>query len=134
MKFLFATNVWIDFLRRNFGVGDRVRACAPDEVCLSSVVMAELRYGADRSRQKVFNHGRLDVLESEVRGAAFDLPAARIYGRLRCDLESAGALIGPYGLMIAAHALSLGLILVTANEKEFLRVSGLAIENWRQQG
>jgi tRNA(fMet)-specific endonuclease VapC len=58
--------------------------------------------------------------------------AARVYGRVRSTLEADGAPIGPYDMMIGAHALSQRLILVTDNEKEFRRISGLEIENWRR--
>jgi tRNA(fMet)-specific endonuclease VapC len=96
------------------------------------VVVAELRYGADHSAKRAQNHERLDILTAEIQCMDFDLSAARIYGGVRSSLEAKGLSIGPYDMMIAAHALSLGLVLVTDNEREFRRVDGLKIENWRQ--
>jgi tRNA(fMet)-specific endonuclease VapC len=61
---------------------------------------------------------------------ALDAPAAAHYGKLRAGLEKSGSLIGAYDLLIAAHALALGLTLVTNNVREFRRVPGLRLENW----
>ena len=63
----------------------------------------------------------------------FDLDGARAYGELRTAVEKRGAPLGPYDMMIAAHALSLGLIVVTDNEREFRRVKSLQVENWRDR-
>jgi len=132
VRYLLDTNVCVDFLRNHPRVVERIRGSSPEDLCLSSVVVAELRYGADRSARSAENHARLDVLTSEIQCADFDLAAARVYGRIRSILERQGAPIGPYDMMIAAHALSLGLVLVTDNESELGRVAGLAVENWRQ--
>ena len=132
MKYLLDTNVCVDFLNRRYpSVTERIRKSSPEDLCLSSVVVAELRYGADRSERRSENHERIDVLTAEIQCLDFDLAAARAYGRVRSALEAEGAPIGPYDMMIAAHALSQDLILVTDNEREFRRISGLAIENWR---
>lgn len=135
MKYLLDTNVCIDYLNRRYvSVVERVQRSAPDDLCLSSVVVAELRYGADHSTRRAQNHARIDVLTVEIQCVDFDLSTARTFGRLRSALEAAGTPIGPYDMMIAAHALSLGLILVTDNEGEFRRVEGLKVENWRRAG
>jgi tRNA(fMet)-specific endonuclease VapC len=110
---------------------ERIQRSLPEDLCLSSVVVAELRYGADRSARGAQNHERLDVLTTEIQCVDFDLSAARAFGRVRSALEAVGVPIGPYDMMIAAHALSLGLVLVTDNEGEFRRVEGLKVENWR---
>jgi tRNA(fMet)-specific endonuclease VapC len=135
VRYLLDTNACIDFLTGRFPeVGERILASDPEDLCLSSVVVAELRYGADKSQRRAENHGRIDVLIGDVRCVDFDLAAAAVSGRIRAELERTGKPIGPYDLLIAAHALSLGLILVSDNLKEFRRVEGLAIENWRGQG
>ena len=132
MKYLLDTNVCADFLNRRYpNVVERLTQASPEDLCLSSVVVAELRYGADRSGRKEQNHEKLDVLTSEIQCLDFDLDAARVFGRIRTALEADGMVIGPYDMMIAAHALSLGLVLVTDNEREFRRVARLKIENWR---
>jgi tRNA(fMet)-specific endonuclease VapC len=133
MKHLLDTNVCVDYLRgRDPGVLQRFRESSPGDLCLSSVVVAELRYGADKSSEPRKNHSRLDVFLGEIACEDFDSRAAAEFGRLRALLESRGLSIGPYDMMIAAHALSLGLTLVTDNVREFSRVEGLRIENWRE--
>jgi len=132
VKYLLDTNVCVDFLNRRYpSVTERIRISSPEDLCLSTVVVAELRYGADRSERRKENHERLDVLTAEIQCLDFDLEASRAYGRIRSALEAEGAPVGPYDMMIAVHALSQGLILVTDNEREFRRISGLEIENWR---
>jgi tRNA(fMet)-specific endonuclease VapC len=134
MKYLLDTNVWVDYLTGRYpSVIARIQESPPDHLCLSSIVMAELRYGAARSQRKKSNHDLLDTLEREVGCVDFDLGGARTYGELRTSLESRGTPLGPYDMMIAAHALTLGLILVTDNESEFRRVNSLPVENWRER-
>ena len=133
MRYLLDTNAWVDYLTGRYpSVVARIQESPPDDLCLSSVVMAELRYGAATSQRKKFNHDLLDTLAREVRSVDFDLDGARTYGELRTALEKHGTPLGPYDMMIAAHALSLGLIVVTDNESEFRRVKSLRIENWRK--
>jgi tRNA(fMet)-specific endonuclease VapC len=133
MKYLLDTNVCADYFNSRFpSVAERIQRSSPDDLCLSSIVVAELRFGADRSQRSQENHARIDTLLEEIRCFAFDLAAAAVYGRVRGELEGAGQPIGPYDTLIAAHALSLGLVLVSDNVKEFSRVSGLRIENWRR--
>jgi tRNA(fMet)-specific endonuclease VapC len=81
------------------------------------VVVAELRYGADRSERHGENHKRLDILTAEIQCLDFDLAAAWVYGQIRSTLEAEGAPIGPYDMMIAAHAVSRGLVLVTGDRQ-----------------
>ena len=134
MKYLLDTNVWIDYLTGRYPtVVTRIQESPPDDLCLSSVVMAELRYGAEKSRRKRFNHRLLDTLAQEVRCVDFDVDAATTYGEVRTALEKRGRPLGAYDMLIAAHALALGLILITDNEREFKRVKSLALENWRRE-
>ena len=132
MRYLLDTNVCVDYLRGRKPVVRRLRDSDPNDLCLSSIVVAELRYGAERSADPARNHALLDGLIPEVPCVDFDLDAAAAYGRLRSRLEQRGEPIGPNDLMIAAHALSLGLILVTDNLHEFRRVEGLRVETWRE--
>jgi tRNA(fMet)-specific endonuclease VapC len=99
---------------------------------VSSVAVAELRYGAEKSVHRKRNHARLDVFLGEIACVDFDPAAASVYGRVRTALEKRGALIGPYDLQIAAHALALRLVLVSDNIKGVRRVRGLKVENWRR--
>lgn len=132
MRYLLDTNVWVDYLRqRSERVVSRIHRSDPEDLGLSSVVLAELRYGAEKSKHPDRNHAQLDILVQDVPFLDFDASAARAFGSLRTDLEGRGSVIGPYDMMIAAQALSQGLVLVTDNEDEFHRVPGLRLENWR---
>jgi tRNA(fMet)-specific endonuclease VapC len=132
MKYLLDTNVCVDYLSgRHEEVVNRIQRSVPADLGLSSVVIAELRYGADRSARPKANHARVDVLVAEIPPLDFDLEAASAYGRLRARLEEAGTPIGPNDMLIAAQALSRGLVLITDNVGEFRRVKGLRVENWR---
>ena len=133
MKYLLDTNVCVDYLSGRYPtVVARIQRSSPDDLRLTSVVVAELRYGADRSKRRRANHSRLDTLVGEIETLDFDLQAAASYGRVRASLEAKGTPIGPNDMLIAAHALSRGLVLVTDNVAEFRRVKRLKIENWRQ--
>lgn len=132
MKYLLDTNVCVDYLNGRYPAVTRaIQRSAPDDLCVSSVAVAELRYGAEKSAHRRRNHARLDVFLAEIACVDFDRAAGSVYGRVRAGLESRGALIGPYDLQIAAHALSLGLVLVSDNTRELRRVRGLKVENWR---
>lgn len=132
MRYLLDTNVWVDYLnQRHESVTARIQRADPDDLGLSTVVLAELRYGADKSQRPARNHARIDVLVQEIPCLDFDETAAATFGRLRTALEAQGNPIGPYDMMIAAQALSRGLVLVTDNLRELGRVRGLQVENWR---
>jgi tRNA(fMet)-specific endonuclease VapC len=132
LKSLLDTNIWVDYLRAQEPAVGRIQRASPVDFILSSVVVAELRYGAEKSTHKAQNHKRIDLLEGEMVCAPFGAGAARRFGRLRTELESRGAVVGPYDMMIAAHALDLGCVLVTDNVDEFRRVRGLEIQSWRK--
>lgn len=132
MRYLLDTNVWIDYLSGRYpAVAARIQTVSPVDLCLSSIVVAELRYGADKSARRRANHARIDRLVREIPTVDFDAAAARAYGRIRSGLEATGRLIGPNDLLIAAHAVSRHLTLVTDNVDEFKRVKGLRVSNWR---
>ncbi|PCI43455.1 MAG: VapC toxin family PIN domain ribonuclease [Proteobacteria bacterium] len=100
------------------------------QMCISSVTFGELIYGAEKSRQVERNLADIEGLTARMEIAVFDEQAATHFGQLRAELSQIGQLIGSYGMMIAGHARSLGLTLVTNNMKEFERVAGLRLENW----
>jgi len=104
----------------------------PDNLCVSSVTLSELEYGAAKSADPQRNRLALAEFMTPLSVLPYDDAAAPVYGRVRAELERAGTPIGPLDTMIAAHALSLGLILVTDNEREFRRVSGLKVQNWAE--
>jgi tRNA(fMet)-specific endonuclease VapC len=132
MKYLLDTNVCVDYLNGRYPpVARAIQESSPDDLCVSSVVVAELRYGAEKSTERRRNHARLDVFLAEIPCVDFDRHAASVYGRVRAALERRGTLIGPYDLQIAAHALALGVVLVSDNIREFRRVRRLRVVNWR---
>jgi len=133
MIYLFDTNVCISYLRgkNSVNIEARLNAANPGDVALCSVVKAELLYGAERSQQPQKNHAQLQRFFGGFPSLPFDDQIATTYGTLRASLESSGTPIGPNDLMIAAIALSSGLILVTHNMAEFSRVLGLQIEDWQ---
>jgi len=133
MKYLLDTNVCVDYLNARFPkVIHRIQSCSPENLAVSAVAVAELRFGAEKSAHKGRNHERLDVFLADVQCVDFGADAALVYGQIRTALERRGAIIGPYDMQIAAHALSLGVVLVSDNVREFRRVRGLRVENWRR--
>jgi tRNA(fMet)-specific endonuclease VapC len=100
------------------------------KICISSVTVGELAYGAEKSERRRQNLDELDIFLSRVTVLPFDEAAARHYGQLRTELERAGTPCGPYDTQIGAHARSEGLIVVTNNRREFDRMPGLRVENW----
>jgi len=100
------------------------------EAALSVITYGELLFGAYKSAQREFSLALLQELFTLLPPLPLPLTAAESYGALRSDLEGKGAVIGNNDLWIAAHAIAANLTLVTNNEKEFRRISGLKIENW----
>ena len=130
VQFLLDTNILIAMSKQRLGLADRLEGIPADAILLSSVVVAEIEYGIVKSGRRQHNRRVFDSLLSGFRVLPFDAAAARLYGPIRAQLEKRGRLIGPYDLMIAAHAQSLDAVLVTDNTKEFDRVAGLKTENW----
>ena len=100
-------------------------------IALSSITVAELFYGVKKKKSKKLEVAIREFL-SPLEKLAFDDNAAFHYGEIRVALESNGNLIGAHDMLIAAHAKSLDLVLVTNNTREFQRVPGLKIEDWVQ--
>ena len=100
-----------------------------EQLCISSIVLAELHFGADNSQLVDENLEEIDMFVARLQAVLdFDAVAAADYGRIRVALR--GAPIGPLDTLIAAHARSRDLVLVTANTSEFSRVLGLQTEVW----
>jgi len=116
--------------RKPAAVFKHLEKMAPGMLFMSAITFAELVNGAQKSRYVKDNLRRLNTLSELIEVLAFDKKAALAYGGVRSNLERRGLVIGANDLLIAAHALSLNMTLVTNNEKEFSRVSGLKIENW----
>lgn len=130
MRYLLDTDICIYAIKnRPAQVIARLRAHETDGLGISSISVGELFFGAAKSGS-VRNLEALRHFLEPLEIADFDAAAAEVYGDVRLALERAGTPIGPLDTQIAAHALAMGVVLVTNNTREFERVSGLVVENW----
>jgi len=131
MRYLLDTNICIYVAKgRPAPVMSHFARLKQGDAGISVVTYLELVYGAWKSARFEENFARIATFERLVPAQPLDGTVARHYAKLRTDLERAGSQIGPYDMLIAAHALSLGATLVTNNVREFSRVPGLRLENW----
>ncbi len=125
------TNVCVDLLRGSAPhLSERLQQCQIGEVAISAITLAELQHGVFKSSNPQRNSEAVIGLCIPLKILPFDTVAAETYGQVRATLERAGTPIGPLDTLIAAHAQATGCTLVTNNEREFRRVTGLAVENW----
>ena len=131
MTFMLDTNI-IVYAKNNRpeSVLKKLMKYRPEDMCVSAVTLAELEYGACKSSRPEQNRLALLTFLSRIPVVPFDVDAAREYGDIRADLTKKGTVIGANDLLIAAHARSLNLTLVTNKTREFERVEGLRVENW----
>lgn len=99
-------------------------------MCISTVTLMELFYGAEKSANQTRNLAEVEGFAARLEVLDFDNLAAAHTGQIRAELAQAGTPVGPYDQMIAGHARSRGLIIVTNNRGEFERVPGLRVEDW----
>jgi len=131
MKLMLDTNICIYLIKQHPpSVLERFRSHPVGDIGISSITVAELDYGVSKSLHATKNRTALAQFLSPLAVASFDRDAAATYGRLRTMLELKGTPIGSMDLLIAAHALSLSVRLVTNNAREFRHVPGLRVENW----
>lgn len=129
-QYLLDTNILSDLVRHPQGVVfQRIAIVGESNVCTSMIVACELRFGAVKSGSSRLC-GQLEKILEMLPVVPLEPPVDRHYATIRTALEQAGTPIGPNDLLIAAHALALGLTLVTANTREFERVSALSLDNW----
>jgi tRNA(fMet)-specific endonuclease VapC len=129
--FLLDTNICIYIRRRRPPqILRRFLHLKVGEAAISVITYGELIYGAEKSEQREAARRQLEELASLLPVLPLPVDAGRSYGALRAELEAGGRIIGNNDLWIAAHAKAAKLILVTNNEREFKRVSGLEIQNW----
>ena len=131
MKYMLDTNILVYAKnKRPESVLKRLTSLEPEDVCISSVTLAEMEYGVFKSLMPEQNQLALMLFLSGIQIEPFDSKAAFEYGKIRAALTKKGTPIGANDLLIAAHARALDLILVTNNTREFERVEGLRLENW----
>jgi tRNA(fMet)-specific endonuclease VapC len=116
--------------RSHDAVLKRLQAVPIADIAISAITKSELMYGVEVSPRKPQDSAALEAYLKHVEVLDYSEGAALRYGQIRAALKGAGAMIGANDLLIAAHARSLGLILVTNNTREFSRVDGLRLENW----
>jgi tRNA(fMet)-specific endonuclease VapC len=132
--YLLDTDICIYIIKgRPAGVLRTLKKKTKDDIYISSVSVAELQYGVEKSR--FVDRNRVALLEflSIFNIIDFDDRDALEYGRIRARLEKTGAIIGPMDLLISAQAKERNLVLVTNNTGEFERIDGLRIENWAKK-
>jgi tRNA(fMet)-specific endonuclease VapC len=130
MRFLLDTNIMSDLVRHPRGkISDRIAEVGEEHVCTSIIVAAELRFGATRKNSSPLT-AQLEAVLGAIDVLALEAPVDAVYGVIRASLERTGQPIGANDLLIAAHALILGHAVVTDNEREFLRIDDLRVENW----
>ena len=128
MKYMLDTNICIYAIKQEPEVVlQKILKHHPSDICISSITYAELMHGVEKNRLA------LTLLLSPIEIVDFDSHAAEEYGKIKADLQSQGKIIGPIDLLIASHAKSKGLTIVTNNTKEFKRVNHLNVEDWSKR-
>ncbi|MBW1704105.1 MAG: type II toxin-antitoxin system VapC family toxin [Deltaproteobacteria bacterium] len=131
MNFLIDTNICIYIINKKPPeVIHRFKNIEVGQIGISTITVSELNYGASKSNLQKQNFKRLEEFLAPFEIIPYSQSAAKYYGEIRSQLENQGNVIGPLDLLIAAHALSEKLTLITNNEKEFKRIKTLKVENW----
>jgi tRNA(fMet)-specific endonuclease VapC len=116
-------------LRGEGNVSSHILHHKPSDLCISSITLAELRFGAEKRKSKKL-HRLIDTFTASIAPLAFDAASASHFGRIAADLALRGTPIASFDAMIAAHAVAQKVILVTNNVKHFGRIPALRCENW----
>lgn len=130
LKFMLDTNICIFTIKNRPQQVREVFKRHSGQLCISTITLMELIYGAEKSASPERNLADVEGFAARLEVLPYDAQAAAHSGQLRAELARVGKPIGPYDQMIAGHARSLGLILVTNNLREFERVPGLRVEDW----
>jgi tRNA(fMet)-specific endonuclease VapC len=131
MEYLLDTNICIYIIKKKPAeVFDKFKNLTIGDVGISSITLAELQYGIEKSSNPVKNKEALEKFLTPIEVIDFGYDATVEYGKIRSELERKGVPIGPLDMLIAAHAMSLDVTLVTNNVREFERIPELKIDNW----
>lgn len=131
MKLMLDTNICIYIIKQQpESVLKRFLDYQVGDISISAITLSELSYGVAKSKHRVKNSKALDEFMIPLEILPFDEEAAQAYGDIRTSLEKAGTPLGAMDMLIAAHAVSRGLELVTNNTREFSRVTNLTIVDW----
>jgi tRNA(fMet)-specific endonuclease VapC len=130
LAFMLDTNICIHVMKTYPPeIRDRFNALA-EQLCISTITLGELHYGAEKSARRAENLTAIEHFAARLEVLPFGEKAAAHYGQLRAELERAGTPCGSHDIQIGGHARSEGLIVVTNNTREFVRMPGLRVENW----
>src|SRR3954453_17219748 len=130
LSYMLDTNLCIYVMtKRSLDLLEKFNSLA-EQLCISSITLGELHYGAERSTRRVDNLTAIEHFVARLEVLAFEPKAAAHYGQLRAELERAGTPCGSHDMQIGGHARSGGLIVVTNNTREFSRMPGVRAENW----
>lgn len=130
-RYLLDTNICIYIAKHNPpAVRERFARHSASELAMSVITLGELRFGAEKSQARERALATIQQLQTLIEVCPLPQHAGEHYGQIRAGLQQAGLPIGNNDLWLAAHARSEGWILVTNNEREFVRVPGLQVENW----
>lgn len=130
LKYMLDTNICIFTIKNKPHTVREMFERQHGRLSISAVTLMELIYGAEKSSFPAKNLAVIEGFSARLEVLSYDEDAAAHTGQLRAELARAGTPIGPYDQMISGHARSKGLILVTNNLNEFVRVPGLRIEDW----
>ena len=130
MKYLLDTNTCIFLMKNHITVVEHYKVNRQSGIAISSITSAELYFGVYNSSNPVKNGMNLANFFMGINVLRYDETAAREYGRLRAVLRKRGTPVGQLDMLIASHALSNGLVVVTNNVREFERIEGLELEDW----
>ncbi len=130
LQYMLDTNICI-YVVKNYPLElwERFNQLA-DQLCISSITLGELYYGAEKSARRIENLRAIEQFSARLEVLSFSPKAAAHYGQMRAEIERQGRPIGPHDMLIGAHARSEGLTVVTNNLREFRRLPGLRVENW----
>lgn len=134
MKYMLDTNICVFAIKNKpENVIKTLRSKDPDDICISAITYAELVHGVEKSQFVDRNRLALSLFLANITILDFEQNACEEYGKIRADLEQKGTPIGPMDMLIAGHARSKDLILVTNNTGEFSRVPDLTLEDWKNE-
>jgi len=134
LQYMLDTNICI-YVIKNYPpkLRERFNRLA-EQLCISTITLAELVYGAEKSSRRLENLQAVEQFSARLDVLAFPPKAAAHFGQLRADVECRGQPVGPFDMLIGAHARAEGLIVVTNNAREFRRLPGVRVENWMDDG
>jgi len=133
LKYMLDTDIVIYTIKNKPAVVREAFKAHYGQICISTITLMELVYGAEKSSNPERNLQEVEGLAARLDVLDYNDLAAVHTGQIRAELAKVGKPVGPYDQMIAGHARSKGFILVTNNMREFKRIPGIRVENWVKQ-